>query len=122
MGRADAGWGVGRDGLLVGESSSGGCFTGLLLFHQGTTLTDRCALLTQATFPLDVLKTRIQSVQPDVSGKVPDRISVLTAARRAVRADGVRVFWAGLAPTLIRSVDDGLLVSTGFDSGENFAH
>ncbi|KAH8087279.1 mitochondrial carrier domain-containing protein [Filobasidium floriforme] len=69
-----------------------------------------------ATFPLDVLKTRIQSVQPDSTGKVPGRISIITAAKSAVRADGIRVFWSGLAPTLIRAFPANCVVFLTFEA------
>ena len=71
-------------------------------FPTRPTLTPSPRIL-QATFPLDVLKTRIQSVQPDPhTHQIPARMTLVAAYREAVRTNGMRVFYNGLAPTLIR--------------------
>lgn len=70
-----------------------------------------------ATFPLDVLKTRMQAVQPDATtGKLPRRISIIKAARQAVRTEGIKVFWSGLAPTLLRAFPSNCVVFLTFEA------
>jgi solute carrier family 25 carnitine/acylcarnitine transporter 20/29 len=56
-----------------------------------------------ATFPFDVLKTRVQASAGPTS--------MWTTARAAYMQGGVRVFFAGLAPTLIRYVGGNKEVS-----------
>jgi solute carrier family 25 carnitine/acylcarnitine transporter 20/29 len=64
-------------------------------------------LTRQATFPLDVVKTRMQAIPWDRAmsrdGVIP-RISAYRVASEAVRSEGWRVLFAGLGPTLIRFV------------------
>lgn len=72
-------------------------------------------LTTQATFPFDVFKTRMQaqSWQPAVAAGTSTDQSVLRRSnpgllevmRTAVRNDGWRVCFAGLGPTLVRLVE-----------------
>ena len=52
------------------------------------------------TFPLDVVKTRVQSTSADAPGN-PYR-STWSTIVASYRAEGFGVFFRGLAPTLIR--------------------
>ncbi|WVR08551.1 hypothetical protein IAU60_005606 [Kwoniella sp. DSM 27419] len=56
-----------------------------------------------ATFPLDVIKTRLQSTPwQSEQGSVTKRATLRSTAADAVRREGWRVMFAGLGPTLIR--------------------
>ena len=57
--------------------------------------------LSQATFPLDVFKTRMQTMPWD-DRDGPRSLSLRHVALQAVRQEGWRVMFAGLGPTLIR--------------------
>ena len=65
----------------------------------------------QATFPLDVAKTRMQSVSWSAGDSERKRPSLRWVAVDAVRSEGWRVMFAGLGPTLIRCV------ARGFEGG-----
>lgn len=56
-------------------------------------------LTMKVTFPVDVLKTRIQAANGSSSA---NRISMWKVGREAIRTEGWRVMFAGLGPTLIR--------------------
>lgn len=58
--------------------------------------------LSQATFPLDVVKTRIQNSVPFGTTDSDRRASILQVIRATHREGGMRPFFAGLGPTLIR--------------------
>ena len=69
----------------------------------------------QATFPFDVIKTRMQATtrNPHPSGYMgkssdaiifSEYISTWTTARTTWKAGGWKMFYAGLGPTLIRAV------------------
>jgi len=56
-----------------------------------------CDAHVQATFPIDVFKTRMQAV---TGSSKP--LSLYKVGTEAVRKEGWRVMFAGLGPTLIR--------------------
>lgn len=59
-----------------------------------------------ATFPMDVIKTRMQSADIDLGGqrqRHPYR-TILSTAIYSYRSEGYRMFFRGLVPTLIRCV------------------
>ncbi|KAF9232831.1 mitochondrial carrier domain-containing protein [Melanogaster broomeanus] len=63
-----------------------------------------------ATFPMDLVKTRMQSTEPSVT--MPNNVgyprdpfrTMLSTVVHSYRTEGPSVFFRGLAPTLIRSV------------------
>ncbi|KZO92860.1 mitochondrial carrier [Calocera viscosa TUFC12733] len=70
-----------------------------------------------ATFPFDVIKTRVQSVDRDVAG--PYR-STWSTARASLREEGWGVFWRGLWPTLIRAVPVNMATFGAFELALHF--
>ena len=56
------------------------------------------------TFPFDLVKTRIQTTSPSQSKRSFFRGGGVTISTvvRSWKNEGLRVFWRGLAPTLIR--------------------
>jgi hypothetical protein len=81
--------------------------------------TDRWSTLSawagQATFPFDVIKTRMQATTrrpypTGYMGKSSDKVvfgpyySTWTTAKNSRKAGGWRVFYSGLGPTLLRAV------------------
>ncbi|EJU03883.1 mitochondrial carrier [Dacryopinax primogenitus] len=65
-----------------------------------------------ATFPLDVLKTRIQSFDADGSG--PYR-STWSTAVHSWQEEGWGVFWRGLWPTVVRAVPVNMATFGAFE-------
>lgn len=65
-----------------------------------------------ATFPMDLVKTRMQSFEPGPTNANASVAKTLTDPYRTIlstvvhsyRAEGPKVFFRGLTPTLIRSV------------------
>jgi len=53
------------------------------------------------TFPMDVVKTRIQASEPSPRGTYN---TVISTVIQSYREEGLRVFFRGLSPTLIRCV------------------
>ncbi|KDQ61793.1 hypothetical protein JAAARDRAFT_522497 [Jaapia argillacea MUCL 33604] len=66
-----------------------------------------------ATFPLDVVKTRVQSTFP-TSSKDPYR-NTLSTIIHSYRAEGLGVFFRGLAPTLIRAIPVNMVTFATFE-------
>ncbi|ORY26607.1 mitochondrial carrier domain-containing protein [Naematelia encephala] len=70
-----------------------------------------------ATFPLDVFKTRMQSIPwPSTETQSPSRPSLWYTARHAIHNEGWRVMFAGLGPTLIRAVPVNMVVFVTFEA------
>ena len=69
-----------------------------------------------ATFPFDVLKTRMQA-----ACRLPPLVidsnsnSTWSTARTMYAESGPRVFWRGLAPTLVRAVPVNMAVFGTFE-------
>lgn len=63
-----------------------------------------------ATFPMDLVKTRMQSTEPGPTHPSAAKLpadpyrTILSTIVNSYRAEGSKVFFRGLAPTLIRSV------------------
>lgn len=63
-----------------------------------------------ATFPMDFVKTRMQSFEPNSTHRTGSKTlvdpyrTILSTVVHSYRAEGPKVFFRGLAPTLIRSV------------------
>lgn len=70
-----------------------------------------------ATFPFDVVKTRMQSFDRDGSG--PYR-STWSTARASLREEGWGVFWRGLWPTLVRAVPVNMATFGAFELALHF--
>ncbi|RPD57283.1 mitochondrial carrier [Lentinus tigrinus ALCF2SS1-7] len=66
------------------------------------------------TFPFDVVKTRVQSTPPGVPGN-PYRTTWSTIVA-SYRAEGLGVFFRGLAPTLIRAIPVNMVTFTTFEA------
>ncbi|KAJ7623582.1 carnitine/acyl carnitine carrier [Roridomyces roridus] len=82
------------------------------------------------TFPLDVVKTRIQGSGPGMSPPVSSASALLSANPyrttwstivHSYRTEGLRVFYSGLAPTLIRAVPVNMVTFAVFEAVVNFA-
>ena len=56
-----------------------------------------------STFPLDVVKTRIQA-QPFISSTMTDQRTIVSVARQAYRQEGLTAFVKGLGPTMVRAI------------------
>ena len=72
-----------------------------------------------ATFPFDVLKTRIQARRlplPAQQQQQQQADSTWGTARAMYVESGSRVFWRGLAPTLVRAVPVNMAVFGTFES------
>ncbi|KAH0836850.1 mitochondrial carrier domain-containing protein [Lanmaoa asiatica] len=63
-----------------------------------------------ATFPMDLVKTRMQSADPNPTNLTASKLpadpyrTIVSTVTNSYRAEGPRVFFRGLTPTLIRSV------------------
>jgi len=63
-----------------------------------------------ATFPMDLVKTRMQSAKPSATNQTAAKPTtdpyrtILSTVTNSYRAEGTKVFFRGLTPTLIRSV------------------
>lgn len=63
-----------------------------------------------ATFPMDLVKTRMQSTEPSLTGltgakpPIDPYRTILSTVVHSYRSEGPKVFFRGLTPTLIRSV------------------
>lgn len=63
-----------------------------------------------ATFPMDLVKTRMQSTEPSPTNlaaakhRTDPYRTILSTVVHSYRAEGPRVFFRGLTPTLIRFV------------------
>ncbi|KIM34097.1 hypothetical protein M408DRAFT_325613 [Serendipita vermifera MAFF 305830] len=75
-----------------------------------------------ATFPADVLKTRMQTLpeqskSSSVRGIVsaPREMGVIETAMHCYRKEGPRTFTAGLAPTMIRAVPVNIITFAAFE-------
>ncbi|KAH9074969.1 carnitine/acyl carnitine carrier [Lactarius deliciosus] len=70
-----------------------------------------------ATFPFDVLKTRMQVHLPDATTAASAQADSSTwgTARAMYAESGSRVFWRGLAPTLVRAVPVNMAVFGTFE-------
>ncbi len=72
-----------------------------------------------ATFPFDVLKTRMQAHLPlrdaMASAEAQAAGSTWSTARAMYAESGSRVFWRGLAPTLVRAVPVNMAVFGTFE-------
>jgi len=69
-----------------------------------------------ATFPMDLVKTRMQSTEPrPTSSKDPYR-TILSTVVHSYRSEGWRVFFRGLTPTLIRSVPVNVATFSVYES------
>ncbi|KAI0693388.1 mitochondrial carrier [Cerioporus squamosus] len=66
------------------------------------------------TFPFDVVKTRVQSTPPGLPGN-PYR-STWSTIVASYRAEGLGVFFRGLAPTLIRAIPVNMVTFTTFEA------
>ena len=71
-----------------------------------------------ATFPFDVLKTRMQARLPLLhDARAQQQAESTWGVARAMYAEsGSRVFWRGLAPTLVRAVPVNMAVFGTFES------
>ncbi|CCM06655.1 uncharacterized protein FIBRA_08939 [Fibroporia radiculosa] len=67
-----------------------------------------------ATFPFDVVKTRVQSTHSTAYDN-PYRTTWSTIAA-SYRAGGLAVFFRGLAPTLIRAIPVNMVTFTTFEA------
>lgn len=67
----------------------------------------------QTTFPFDVLKTRMQASREPAASD-PYR-TTLSAARASYAAGGVRAFYVGLAPTLLRAIPTNMVTFAVFE-------
>jgi solute carrier family 25 carnitine/acylcarnitine transporter 20/29 len=71
-----------------------------------------------ATFPFDVLKTRLQAVTIS-TGTGTDADATLgtswRTARKMYAESGGRVFWRGLVPTLVRAIPVNMAVFGTFE-------
>ncbi|KIJ65474.1 hypothetical protein HYDPIDRAFT_110554 [Hydnomerulius pinastri MD-312] len=75
-----------------------------------------------ATFPMDVIKTRIQSTEPVIT--IPSRTrppldpyrTIVSTVAHSYRTEGMSVFFRGLAPTLIRSVPVNMATFSVYES------
>ncbi|EIW69903.1 hypothetical protein TREMEDRAFT_71447 [Tremella mesenterica DSM 1558] len=67
------------------------------------------------TFPFDVLKTRMQGASWEERSSVK-ALSLHRTAVNAVRAEGWRVCFAGLGPTLIRAVPVNMVIFLTFEA------
>ncbi|TFK89510.1 mitochondrial carrier [Polyporus arcularius HHB13444] len=70
------------------------------------------------TFPFDVVKTRVQSTPPGEPGN-PYR-STWSTIVASYRAEGLGVFFRGLAPTLIRAIPVNMVTFTTFEAVVHF--
>jgi solute carrier family 25 carnitine/acylcarnitine transporter 20/29 len=71
-----------------------------------------------ATFPFDVLKTRLQAGGTITTGTDTGRLPVASSWRTAHKMyaeSGGRVFWRGLVPTLVRAVPVNMAVFGTFE-------
>ncbi|KAN0132758.1 Mitochondrial carrier domain containing protein [Lactarius tabidus] len=70
------------------------------------------------TFPFDVLKTRMQAHLPQYDSRAQAQAADSTwgTARAMYAESGSRVFWRGLAPTLVRAVPVNMAVFGTFES------
>ncbi|KAF8141383.1 mitochondrial carrier domain-containing protein [Boletus edulis] len=68
-----------------------------------------------ATFPMDLVKTRMQSTEPTKFPTDPCR-TILSTVVHSYRSEGWRVFFRGLTPTLIRSVPVNVATFSVYES------
>ncbi|KZT56828.1 mitochondrial carrier [Calocera cornea HHB12733] len=76
-----------------------------------------------ATFPFDVIKTRVQSVDRparDAVGAAAAYRSTWSTARASLREEGWGVFWRGIWPTLIRAVPVNMATFGAFELALHF--
>ncbi|KAG6381806.1 mitochondrial carrier domain-containing protein [Boletus reticuloceps] len=72
-----------------------------------------------ATFPMDLVKTRMQSTEPSLTAtKLPTDPcrTILSTVVHSYRSEGWRVFFRGLTPTLIRSVPVNVATFSVYES------
>jgi len=55
-----------------------------------------------ASMPLDVVKSRIQSMPATKPGEIPQYSSMLDCARKSVAKEGVLVLWSGFLPAFVK--------------------
>lgn len=68
------------------------------------------SVISQATtFPLEVLRTRVQS------GIEDGRVRALTLARRMLREEGARAFYRGLMPSLVRTAPNSIVALVSYE-------
>ncbi|EMD39377.1 hypothetical protein CERSUDRAFT_113021 [Gelatoporia subvermispora B] len=66
------------------------------------------------TFPFDVVKTRMQSIQEPVAGHPYS--STWSTIVASYRSEGLRVFFHGLSPTLIRAIPVNMVTFATFET------
>ncbi|KAI9567092.1 mitochondrial carrier domain-containing protein [Boletus coccyginus] len=75
-----------------------------------------------ATFPMDLVKTRMQSAEPSATNVTAAKPTadpyrtILSTVTNSYRAEGTKVFFRGLTPTLIRSVPVNVATFSVYES------
>uniref|UniRef100_A0A8C8S1B3 Mitochondrial glycine transporter n=1 Tax=Pelusios castaneus TaxID=367368 RepID=A0A8C8S1B3_9SAUR len=69
--------------------------------------------------PLDLLKTRLQTLQPSINGS--DRVGMIALFIRVVRAESIRGLWKGVSPSFARCIPGvGIYFSTLYTMKQSF--